>query len=444
MNRTSPGTSSSPSKVNNNPVNFPTASVIIGFDIGRTFIFCDPSKDGVLERWKQVFASQPGWEHDQFEGYKKPLGWIAKLSMNKCANLDPEKIRKLVTAFQNSFAATLNPESIQALLFSPGVGVLRMEISFAVSEDVARRLEDLSDPKHRDPIRPLINDTIEAAVKSYTSCLDGECEQAQAKKEESRISPFTAVDRQKHGHPVFFVLSFVNRSTFKVRSHRIRDLVAVSDEQSRIYNERASVGYEGAELFIDWSEALVTGDSEHLKRKIENNFIIAMASWSALALMDRHSSKDLFHVFAQTVKAAKLRLASDVYIKSMAYQDVSDAVLPTRWTVNSSDLHLLEAIHRNWSSERIQQVIGDRMSALSLHYARLQNEQKERLNTRLTMFGIIVAISTLASAAASVINLAHANKRFDIYLSLAIPLLVGLVFVCIWLWSRLYRGTHQG
>lgn len=444
------------SNARNRPATVATASVIIGFGIGRTFIFYDRSAK-VSGSWAKVFDKQTGWTFTQFVDYKKPLGWIARLSMNECASLDesgvPEDQRTIPTLakrFEESFGATLTSESLEAIFFTPGVGVLRMQLSFAEGQDVAWRLNDLNDWAKRKPIRSLLHKLVECAVKSYTDCLEDALE-----KPESPIKPFSAVDQNKHGYPAFFVVSFVDQSTFDKRTRTIRDLLAITDEQKRSFDERARVGYDKATVFVDWSEALVSGSSGlEQQQQIETNFIIAMASWSSLSLMERHSSSDIFDAFAQTAGVKTKRFSvNDIYIRSMAYHDVSDASLPIRWTANSRDLHLLEAIHRNWSSERLRQVIRERMQALSLHHQRIQNEQRERLNAshvrlnqRLTVFGIIVAVSTLASAVASLFNLGHTSGIRVVILSLVVPLLGIILLLIVFLsWKRSqHAGAGEG
>lgn len=413
---------------------------MIGFDIGRTFIFYDRSEQ-VRDNWAQVFDKKAGWKPDQFKDYKRPLGWIARLSMQECANLDgPEvpqedrKLTKLATAFED-LGAKLIPESVETVFFTPGVGVVRFQLKFRTCE-ISSRLKDFNERKNRDNLRPLLEDVVEAAAKCYTDQLDSK---------QSLIKSFRAVDRKKSGSLVFFLLSFVDQATFKERTEFIRDSLAITDEQKQIFDRRSRVGYgKNTRVFVEWSEALVTGNSEEEKRQIETNFIIAMASWSSLSLMDRHSSKDSFDAFAHAVGANTTPLSvNDVYLRTTAYRDVSDASLPIRWTANSKDLHLLEAIHRNWSSDRLREVIEERMQALTLHHQRLQNEQRDMLNSRqtqlngrLTVFGIIVALSTLASAAADVHNSYHTSGSRGLILSLAFPLLGALIFVALFIWSK--------
>ena len=414
-------------------------SVIIGFDIGRTFIFYDPS-DQLSENWASIFKDHAEWKFDQFQDYKKPLGWIATLSIQRCAKLDPSKVSDLIEAFKG-LGAQLKPETMETVFFAPGVGVLSFQLTFETGE-VSARLDDLSKTHKRDTIRPLIEELIEEAVKRYTGLLD---------TKPALIKSFKAVDRAKCGYPVFFLLSFVDQRTFYDRARCIRDLLASTDEQRRIFDERARVGYEGATVFIDWSEALVTGATPAQEKQIETNFIIAMAAWSSLSLMERHSAKDSFTALAQAAGAETESLSvNDVYIRSTAYRDVSDASRPIRWTTNSTDLHLLEAVHRNWSSDRLREVIGERMQAVSFHLQRIQdglqriqNEQREQfrarqdtLNQRLTVFAIVVAVSTLASAAADVLTMVSISGSKGVLLSLALPTVGAIVFLFVFLSSK--------
>lgn len=432
--------------LSNSPAQSET-SVIIGFDIGRTFIFYDPS-DQLSQNWASIFDRQPGWKFDQFDDYKKPLGWIAKLSMQHCANLDVSKVTELTDAFKK-LGAQLKPETMETIFFAPGVGVLSFQLAFETGE-VSWRLNDLGKKDKRKPIRPLLEDLIEAAVNHYTGLLD---------RKPSLIKSFKAVDRGKCGYPVFFLLSFVDQRTFYERARCIRDWLASTDEQRGIFDERARVGYEGATVFIDWSEALVTGNTANQKKQIETNFIIAMASWSSLSLMERHSAKDSFTALAQAAGANTEPLSvNEVYIRSMAYRDVSDASRPIRWTTNSTDLHLLEAIHRNWSSDRLREVIGERMQAVSVHLQRIQEElqrgqdeqrelfrgRQEVLNQRLTVFAVIVALSALASAGADLLIQYNTTGTSGVLKSLTLPASGVVIFVIVFLWSKHSQNRDGG
>jgi hypothetical protein len=475
MNKTLPDDAQVQPSVNNPSAISATVSLVIGFDIGRTFIFYDNSKSSkdVSKNWENLFNGQAGWTFVQFNEFRKPLGWIAKLSMDEPALVERKNIESLITklvkAFHKSFHAQLRRSSIETTFFAPGVGILQLELSFPSSADVAGPLKDLSDERKRGQIRIPLDKLAKAAAKCYVDCLETAIATAESEKRQSPIKFFKAVDRSKAevvdqgkaevvdhgkadvvddsnaGYLVFFMVSFVDQSTFDVRARSIRDLLAITDEQRQAFDERARVGYEGTTVFVDWSEALVTGSTGTQKQEIETNFIIAMASWSALSLMERHSSKDVFDVFGQFVGAhANSSSENDIYMRSIAYRDVADASLPIRWSSNSRDLHLLEAIHRNWSSDRLRRVIGERMRALSLHHKRIQQEQRERfearqdrLNRHLTIFGIIVAISTLASCAASIFNLAHVSGKLAVILSLVFAVLGVVAFLVIFLrWKR--------
>jgi hypothetical protein len=193
------------------------------------------------------------------------------------------------------------------------------------------------------------------------------------------------------------------------------------------------------------------------RTEIETNFIIALASWSALNLMERHSSKDFFDAFAETVSGKPHPPASKVHIKTMAYKSVADAIHPILWTSSEQDLNLLEVIHNNWSSGLLQKAVEERMMLLNLHYARLEGEQKETLSRRLTFFGVMVALSALASAAAGVISLVPARdqeSRFahlwklpksgvDVYVSLSFLLMGALIFGVFYLRSKSRKATNH-
>ena len=265
------------------------------------------------------------------------------------------------------------------------------------------------------------------------------------------LNRFKEVDRKgwepkpKYSYPLFFV----DRATYEQRIKNILTQVAGSARRRGRQADEARVSYRSAEVYVDWSEALVR-DASTNHDLIETIFVVAFASWFALILMNKNSSLFLLEAFDGMVTGKPRSTANAVHQRNMAYKDVSDAALPIRWTTRRRDLFMLETIHRNWSSERWRKNIEERMKLLALHYKHLEDERGERTNRNLALAAAFLALFTLASAIADVINLAendnqpshwliwgHPLKQIDLYLSL-LPVLVGLLIaVSSWLTSIL-------
>jgi hypothetical protein len=254
---------------------------------------------------------------------------------------------------------------------------------------------------------------------------------------------------------------------------RVDSLVEGLGSQYERQSSEARVPYRHAEVYVDWSESLVkvrprsdgeAGDkprfvSEEDRLGIETNFVVALASWLALFFMNKNSSFFLFEAFLGMVTDKPQSTANTVHERNMAYKDVADASLPIRWTTGRKDLYLLEAIHHNWSSERWRRTIEERMKLLNLHYERLEEEQKGESARRISLFGFILTVAAMASAAAGVIALLYNDtdtfsnpqvlgyklREIDIYISLMVPIALSFIFfVGLWLWTRQIRWLKLG
>ena len=458
-------------ELSNSGIYPPTASLFIAFGVGHSYIFHVDrdarkkmkvnnearTKTRAKEYWEAIFKDDDRWSCEQVDNFGKPLGWMVKLTVNK-ANC-PE-LKDTISDLENicerePFLAKLN--NIETIFFTTGVAVLVLGVELPAGPDrTLKSLKALRDKKEREELKAKAQQIIKKCTELYTAFLNNAEEDKRHffKKRKRILRRFKEVDRQDldtKDDIYFYPLLFVDSVTYKERISDILSQVAGSDEQRNRQSDEATVSYEHAEVYVDWNEALVSSYTKDEQRQIETVFLIAMTSWFALVLMSRLSTTYLFEAFVGIVMKKPQPTANEVHLRNMAYNNVADAALPIRWTDARKDLYLLETIHRNWSSDRWRRDIEERMKLLTLHYERLENEQRERLNKRLTFVGIILTISTLASAAASVINLAYNDaaekpvpfwgwslNKIDIYVSLSIPVLVGLLlFLGFWLWTKL-------
>lgn len=455
----------------------PTASLLIAFGVGQSYIFhVDKdvrkkkvgaearNKSRAMERWEAIFKNNDGWSCEQIDNFGKPLGWMVKFTVNEinCPELKDTishlwDICEKAPFFAKRGSIEAERGNIETFFFTTGVGVLVLRVELPTgSDNTLKSLEAFRNKDDRRWIKADAQQIIKKCAELYTACLnDAEKDERYFfKKPEWTLKRFKEVDREDWDAKddiYFYPLLFVDNVTYEERIKDILSQVAGSDEQRNRQSDEARVSYERAQVYVDWNEALIRSHTKDKQGQIETDFLIAMASWFALVLMSRLSTIYLFEAFVGIVMKRPQPTANAVHLRNMAYNDVADAALPIRWTDARKDLYLLETIHRNWSSDRWRRDIEERMKLLTLHYERLENEQKERFNIRLTVVGTILTISTLASAAASVIDLAYndADKpvrhflgwplnKIDIYVSLAIPVLVGLLLIIGFrLWKKL-------
>jgi hypothetical protein len=435
----------------------PSAILFTSFGIGKSYIFhvnkvvrhrkkdepqreAEDKPDPVLECWKEVFDGRRGWDFEKLKSYNKPLGETATLTFNaeNCKKASPI-LKELREACEEEISAT--PGKIEAVFFTTGVAVLTVRVKPKAPDNILAYT--LKDDDKLKRVHKAIEEVIELCKDHYITRMNA----AEKRKTESPelkpewfLSRFEEVDREgwepklELSYPLFFVDSLL----YEARIQEILKNVAGSRWRQRRQSDEARVSYKGAEVYVDWSEALVSnaGDNREL---IEKNFIIALASWYALVLMNKNSSMFLFEAYLGTVTKEYRSNANAVNQRNMAYKDVSDSALPIRWTTRRRDLFLLETIHRNWSSERWRENIEERMKLLSLHYESLEDERNERAGRYIAFVAISLAVFTLVSAIADLKALREKGQLY-FWLGLAIPLLIGALLI---IFFRLKLGPRS-
>jgi hypothetical protein len=444
----------------------PIATLFTSFGLGKSYIFhvAKDERSRVQDCWEEIFSPHKGWSFEQLKNYDKPLGETAKLTLNaeSCGEA-ATPIEKLRKAFEDELSTELDTTKVETVFFTTGVAVLVLRLKPRKPEGALQLFETLQDEAKLKEIRGWLRKIIRLCKDLYLARMD-EAEKRTRESSSSSAQPkwslhrFKEVDRegwepkQIFSYPLFSV----DQDTYKNRIETILGQVTGSKWQRKRQSDEARVSYKGAEIYVDWSEALVSNSGDNLEL-IENNFIIAFASWYALILMNKNSSIFLFEAYLGTVTNQPQSTARSVHQKNMAYKDVTDASLPIRWTTRRKDLFLLETIHRNWSSERWRENIEERMKLLTLHYESLEAERNEHSNKKLAIAAAFLTLFTLASAIADMIALAENDdqksywiilgyplKGFDLYLSLT-PVLIGILLVGIfWLKPKLRaRGNNN-
>lgn len=474
------------------PLTTSKASLFLAFGTGHSYVFyvdgkskragsesgqlCEGEckKDGrgligeeneVKKKWAQGFEESSGWSCQQFEKHGKPLGWMARLTLNakNCPEIS-EPIQHLQRFFRNCGAAWEG--DAEAYFFTAGVGVLVLHLSLPEgSAKTQESIKALRDPDKIKEIKESRVKIVRACTERYTVCMTEKIESAkpgQLKKwfgtPEVILKRFKEADQnhQKFPEGSLYPLFFIDEATYCVRTKEILGKVAGSKRIRASQSDQARVSYTRSEIYVDWTEALVRGHTDANCTDIENNFIVATASWYALVLMDDLASIYLLEAFAGLVSGRYYSTADEASARGLAYMDVANAAHPIRWTIRRKDLFLLEAIHRNWSSERWWKNIEERMKLLSLHYDRLEGERKERDSKRLTFAAVFLTCVTLMSAVADLVALAVNDvksvsardalghlKEPDVAFAVLIPTVVGAILF-LWFWvSRLLSRARR-
>lgn len=423
------------------------STLLITFGVGRSYLFYADRKGSrkPKERWRDLFPGDQAWSFEQFDEYQKPLGESVAFTFNDETHVSACKtIKRLKQACENNLLADLDENHIRIYFFTAGVALVVVRLTPKHAGDTLAVVERIQEKDHRKTVRECVNDIGKLCTTEYFNVLDrAESDKRSFRTKGWSLRRIREAEREdsKLSRPNFYPLFYLPVNSYNERTASILDQVssALRREQQ---SEAAKVPYEGAEVYVDWSEALITKvgtdreAAEKNRTEIENNFIIALACWQTLVLMDQNSAVFLLDTFADMVANKPRSNATAVHEKNMAYKGVSDAWLPIRWTTKRRDLFLLETIHRNWSSERWRDNIEERMKLVDRHYNRLEDDQKESAERRLATAAAVLALFTLSSAIADIINLVNDKKvgllgyplqDIDIFLS-GIPALIAVVF----------------
>lgn len=391
-------------------------TLLITFGVGRSYLFNADRKGErkPKQSWSDLFPANHGWSFDRFTDYQKPLGESVAFTFNEETHDGACKsIKRLKQACENDLLSDLDENNIHIYFFTAGVAVLVVRLTPKNAGDMLAFIKRIKDRDERRAIRECVMEIGKLCTAEYFKVLDN----AEADKRAfstkgwslGRIREAELKDSEI-SKPNFYPLFYLPKSSYDERTASIVEPVS-STLQREQQSEAAKVPYEGAEVYVDWSEGLITKvgtDPATIEKKsteIENNFIIALACWKTLVLMDQNSAVFLLDTFADMITNKHRSNATAVHEKNMAYKGVSDAWLPIRWTTKRRDLFLLETIHRNWSSKRWRDNIEERMKLIDRHYNRLEDEQKGTAERRLAIAAAVLTLFTLSSAIADIANL---------------------------------------
>jgi hypothetical protein len=426
--------------------NSPHITLFAAFGLGKSYIFYvekgkesraaeNDNYDPALECWKEIFKGRKGdWSYKRLKNYNKPLGETVTLTLwDENSNKAETPIKEFREACEKEFSAKL--KKIEAVFFTTGVAVLSVRLIPKEPGDVLKYT--YKDDEQLPNVNEGIGKIIESCKAQYVKVMSdarrrrsGKC----CKDSKWFLRKFEEVDRDGWEPKMWvpYPLFCVDQDTYERRIREILKQVAGSEWQRERQSDKAIVSYNRAEVYVDWSEALVCDVGKN-RESIENNFIIALASWYALVLMNKNSSVFLFEAYIETVTDRPQSNAKAVSHRNMAYKDVADSSLPIRWTTSRKDLFLLETIHRNWSSDRWRKNIEERMKLLALHYESLEDDNNARASRKLALVAISLAVITLASAFADLSTLWGKPQKVSFWVSAIVPSIVwAILFWFFW------------
>lgn len=389
--------------------------LLIPFDAGQSFLFSAGAGTPIRQQWDAVFTGKEGWSTDQFPAnYVKPLGWISRLTP------DPATVRDVLD--RNVWIDPGTAE-LQFIFFTIGIGVfaLRADLAGDPIQAIQRFRAD------RDSIRRWFAPVLNSGAAAFREVF-GKASELQKSRRAIYKLPYVDTGRDneirdaRYPYPLYFISEQAQYDQLRTAdlNHAGRD----PREADHGYSHDGNT----ARLHVGWAEGYANGDWPALREAIEDNFLIALASWYSLVLMNRMVSRYLIRTFAELAQRQHHSRKEESRAIRLTYMDTASASHPIRWTTRQRDLLLLERIHQVWSSDKLWKNVEERTELLSVHHDQLEAEANERRNRWFTGFGIVIACLTLASAAADVLSLipdrssASWLKAYGVHVSIALPL----------------------
>ena len=246
--------------------------------------------------------------------------------------------------------------------------------------------------------RALIRDTIDRYVNHLDTatpecCGRGVNKTAAVHRRIPNLDRTSRVKRAPFCYPLFFV---ANEDHYgEIKSRLIRSGDTQTKEQS----------YGDSQVYAGWAASAIHLADATQTEDIERNFVIALASWYGMVVMNHLVTLRSQETFVDLAKGERRLRAQDVRAVRLAYMEAANASHPIRWTTRQRDLALLDEMHDAWSSQRLWDIIDQRSRLLTAHYEQLEAEAGDHRTTALTILGVMLASTTLASVVADVIGL---------------------------------------
>ena len=152
---------------------------------------------------------------------------------------------------------------------------------------------------------------------------------------------------------------------------------------------------------VGWATSTVCTTADNLKVAqpvIEDTFVVGMASWFSLVVMNSAVSAFLQDSFIDmSQKRPKRSLLTEKNhgrLIRLAFMEATNASRPVRWTFNASDMLLLDKIHEKWMTKRWWRNVEERTAVLAAHHSEVAAEKRTEAESNLAKVLLALAILT--------------------------------------------------
>ena len=384
-----------------------TVSILIPFDIGSTHIFRSgaASREGVNEEWERVFAASPhGWNTGQLPEFRKPLGWIA----SRCVGRS-ESVQEICKRIGGEVDEA--PEAVRAVVFPLGIGVIILRVRLT---EPTLAFRERFGSRHQE-MKPLCRGIFEDARDRYRDAVKGSPGRPGLRPLDD-VGRTTGTCAFDYLYPVFFT------------THTPPEVMDESDYPRSKYGS--------ANVAVGWGAAYALGADDDERSWIELDFLVALASWYSLAVMNRLATRYLLDAVSELAARRPYPRKLQSRAIRLTYMEGANASHPHTWTSRFRDLRLLESIQKQWRTGDWWTSVQERTQLLALHHEQVEAEASERRGHKFATFGALITALTLASAIADVgVLLPDGSPQATVFaahgfaIALGIPVLVLILFL---------------
>jgi len=390
-------------------------TIIFPFDIGRSYVFYakpeqwHPSpeeaekyrllgtKGKLLFIWGNMIerrrsgqsaggvAGEGGvrraWDASQLsDRFSTPLGFRAHL----VPSVEEEPMIKVAVTempWLDAGAAT-----VEISVFPLGIGVLVLSAPLVVPASEACKLYWENRSRIQDMFGGFVNEMAREVKKMF---------------DEEAVKP-SLLELEGGSKCVLYELTDIRRDKkIDVAGYSFPIIFESADcEFEKLLNVNAKSGAENFQfeckgevisLRTGWSAACVLKASSIARHALEDAFSIAMISWYALVVMDKMASEYLIEAFKDLAVGRSRILKQKSQTMRLTFMDAASTARPIRWATEEPDIALLELIHKTWISERMLKQVEEQTRMLVTHHQQLEAEERERNNSVIACFGVLLA-----------------------------------------------------
>ncbi len=403
-------------------------SLLIPFDVGRSYVFRATPLRCAKCVWRKIFQSSVAeraagetWEWRTGElgrerpYFREPFGPLVRLVLKQPG----------VAAWegQAEFHQWLNPvESVEAVCFPRGIGVVAIRGTWLANQSSSSWLDAFWD--RRESLKASLTPLLQALQKKYKHVMDDAVRTLPA--DAGAIYPIDLPERRKTLEQARFPYPIAVRAG-DPRGNGTKD----SEEP---FGYPIESPYLRIRVGSNDSFAYSSKDSKEARAILENIFIVAIASWFSLVVMNSIVSEFMQSSFAsmssELTKKRKKQLGFNSRsgnLLRLSFIDAANSSRPACWSFRRDDILLLDHIHELWTTKRWWKIVEERTALLAAHHSEEASERRRESERKITIIALILAVVTSITGSKDAVE-AYCKGEYSVFIFAALIFLVLVLY----------------